>query len=206
MLNIVEVKKADVPTCLQDVLDKQGLTSVIREYVEDFDLTKYDLSSISFKSDADIYASMAQQIYIILETVIKEGFDAPFFGKHDAMVALVEIYEISLDTTLVKVVADKVLSVASEVAGAFDLTVNENDEEVLINIANFLYGLVDLGVVGADAIDFTDKDTIDVMIQSVYNIVTIPEEIKVASLDTMPNIDRKSVNVTRVLKSPELVA
>ncbi|MBQ4571129.1 MAG: hypothetical protein IJB21_05505 [Bacilli bacterium] len=179
MLNIVEVKKADVPTCLQDVLDKQGLTSVIREYVEDFDLTKYDLSSISFKSDADIYASMAQQIYIILETVIKEGFDAPFFGKHDAMVALVEIYEISLDTTLVKVVADKVLSVASEVAGAFDLTVNENDEEVLINIANFLYGLVDLGVVGADAIDFTDKDTIDVMIQSVYNIVTIPEEIKV---------------------------
>ena len=178
MLNIVEVKKADVPTCLQAVLDKLGLTSFIRKYDKDFDLAKYDLSNVNFKSDADIFASMAQQVYVVIESLVESKYTSTFFADRDAMIALVEMYEISLDTTFVKTFAAKALNAVSKVANKVNATVNEDDEAVLINIANFLYGLVDLGVVGADAIDFTDKDTVNMMVQSVHNSITLPEKAK----------------------------
>lgn len=178
MLNIIDVKKADVPTVVQTVLDNAGLTSIIRNFDEDFDLSKHDLSEVSFKADADIYASMAPQLYKVLKGLVEANFDLPFFGNTDAVTALVEMYEISLDTSLVKVVAAKGLNGVDKVATMLGVTLNQNDEEVLNNVADFLYGLIKLGIFSNNGIDFTDADTIDEMIQAIYNSVSLPEKVR----------------------------
>ena len=179
-LNIVEVKKADVLVLAQAALDKFGLTSYIQKLDKDFDLAKYDASSISFKADADIYASMAPYAYAVMEGLLESGFNASFLGNTDAIYAIVEMYTIAIDTTLVKAVAEKALNaldkVCVKVAGKLqvNLALNQNDEEVLYNISEFLNGLIELGVFGNEGIDLTDAATIQMMKEALFDSVTLP--------------------------------
>ena len=177
-LNIVDVKKADVLVVAQAVLDKVGLTSYIRKLDADFDLAKYDASSINFKADADIYASMAQYLYVAAEGLLESGFNASFFGNTEAINALVEVYTISIDTTLVRTFASKALNAVSKLAAKFKSTVNENDVEVLYNISDFLFGAIELGVFSNNGIDFTDAATIQMMKECVFDSVTLPGKVQ----------------------------
>ena len=185
-LNIVEVKKADVLVVAQALLDKVGVTQYIRKVDKDFDLAKYDASSISFKADADIYASMAPYAYAVMEGLLESGFNASFLGNTDAIYAIVEMYTIAIDTTLVKVVAEKALNaldkVCVKVAGKLqvNLALNQNDEEVLYNISEFLNGLVELGVFGNEGIDLTDAATIQMMKEALFDSVTLPGKVQKA--------------------------
>ena len=178
MLNILDVKKADVLVVAQAVLDKLGVTEYIRKVDKDFDLAQYDLDSVSFKADAEIYASMVPYAYEVMEGLFESGLNSSFFANTDAIYALVEIYTISIETTLVKSFAEKVFAVVDKLNNRLPITINVNEEEVLYNISDFLFGLIELGVFSNDGIDFTDAATIEMMKQSVYDSVALPQKLQ----------------------------
>ena len=177
-LNILDVKKADVLVVAQAVLDKLGVTEYIRKVDKDFDLAQYDLDSVSFKADAEIYASMVPYAYEVMEGLFESGLNSSFFANTDAIYALVEIYTISIETTLVKSFAEKVFAVVDKLNNRLPITINVNEEEVLYNISDFLFGLIELGVFSNDGIDFTDAATIEMMKQSVYDSVVLPQKLQ----------------------------
>ena len=177
-LNLIDVKVADVLEVAQVILDQTGLASSLAQFCPEFDLANIDASSISFKADAEIYASMAQYIYTALDGLYEAKFDAPFFGNTAAVNALVEIYTISLDTTLVNVIAPEVHKIVTKLGSQLGMPVNENVREVLENVADFLFGAIELGVFSNDGIDLTDAATIEMMKQSVFNTVELPDVIE----------------------------
>ena len=177
-LNLVDVKVADVLEVAQVILDQTGLTANLAQLCPEFDLANINASSISFKADAEIYASMAQYLYVALDGLYEAKFDAPFFGNTAAVSALVEIYTISLDTTLVNVIAPEVHKIVTAFGSQLGMPVNENVREVLENVADFLFGAIELGVFSNDGIDLTDAATIEIMKQSVFNTVKLPAVIE----------------------------
>ncbi len=177
-LNIVEVKKSDVLVVAQKVLDKLGLTTYIRKVDKDFDLAAYDLDSVSFAADAEIYASMVPYAYDAMCGLFETGLNSSFFANTDAIYALVEMYTISIETTLVKAFADKVFAVVDRLNAKLPVTIRVNEEEVLYNVSEFLFGLIELGVFSNEGIDLTDTATIQMMKEAVYDSVNVPAKLK----------------------------
>ena len=177
-LNILDVKKADVLDVIQSVLDKLGLTTYIRKVDKDFDLSTYDLDSISFKADAEIYASMVPYAYDVIKGLYESGLNTAFLANTDAIYALVEIYTIAIETTLVQSFAEKAFAVIDKLNAKLPITISVNEEEVLYNISDFLFGLVELGVFSNNGIDLTNTATIEMMKQAVLNSVDLPAKLE----------------------------
>ena len=177
-LNILEVKKADILVAAQAVLNKFGVTEYIQKFDKDFDLTKYDLDTVSFKADAEIYVSMVPYAYVAMEGLLESGLNASYLANTDAIYALVEMYTIAIDTTLVQTFANKVFAVVDKLNAKLPITINVNEEEVLYNISDFLFGLIELGVFSNNGIDFTDAETIEMMKEAVLNSVAVPAKLE----------------------------
>ncbi len=177
-LTILDIKKQDLGPIAQTVLENMGLIETIRQIDKDFDLSQYDCASISFAADASQYALMAAHGYDVLEGLLSTGFNMGIFGNTKAMTALVEIYTLSIDTTAMDVIGHRGLNAVSKLAGRFNMTINEDDKEVLYNVSEFLFGLVELGVFSNDGIDLTKASVIDGMINNLYGSINLPTNVQ----------------------------
>ncbi len=177
-LTILDVKKQDLGPVAEELLVRVGLLDEIQKLDKDFDLSNADCESINFSADADLYASMATYGYDVLAGLLDTGFNMGIFGNTEAMKALVEIYTISIETSAMDVIGHKALNAVTKLAAKFKMTVNENDEEVLYNISEFLFGLVELGFFSNDGIDLTKVDVVKAMVDNVYASVTLPNKLQ----------------------------
>lgn len=177
-LTILDLKKQDFTLIAQEILESVGLVDAIKQVDKDFDLTKFDCSSINFTLDADQYALMAPYGYDVLQGLVESGFSMAIFGNTKLMNALVEIYTISIDTTAMTVIGDKGLGIVRKVAERYGMTVNADDKAVLNNISEFLFGLVEIGVFSNDGIDFTKTTVINGMVDNLYDSITLSGKVK----------------------------
>ena len=176
-LNIVEIKKQDLGAILEVLLEKVGLLAKVNEIYPNLDLSSYDASSIDLVADSEIYVEMVSLFYVVAKGLLDAHFNAPFFGNTEAVTALVDAYVLSLDLSVMKVFAPKALDLIDALAAKAKSDLVNDDELVLNNIADILYGLIDLGLFSNNGIDFTNTAVVESMKVKLYEMVKLPGKV-----------------------------
>ena len=177
-LEIVDIKVQDFGPILDNLVQRiPALANIVDKYAST-SLANLDTSSLSFKLDSDQYAEMVPFLYDILTGYMAKGVTGAFFGETYAINGFVQIYELSLDTTLGDIVYPRILTVVRKLAAKANVTVSDDTEAVYDNIAVFLEGLLDLGIFSNNGFDFTKVATVNAMRTALYDSAELPSRIR----------------------------
>ena len=134
-LNIIEVKTQDIEAILEELLGQY------------FDVTTIDCSTVCFENDADVYAQLVEIAYVVLEEMLAQGVSKDLLTNSVVFNALVDAYEVLLETTLLKAIAPAAIKAAvakvedNPIMLISDLAIsmcieNLSDEDIMADLHN----------------------------------------------------------------------
>ena len=109
-LNAIEVKEQD----LEEILD-----IFLGELV---DLSGVDFDKIDLSNDGQILAGIIAPIYTLVEVVLYEGFSVELFAREEIQIAIADIYDVLLTTSIVEYAVPEV---AKSVVTSLEETLDE---------------------------------------------------------------------------------